>query len=103
MTRLIALLAPALLLLGACSRPVVPAAEAGPDDAVAAECRVEARSSPEAREVWRRQVPANIAVQDRLQGERAVAEANAFDACMRRRGVRRGGGVERVRPQNSFW
>jgi hypothetical protein len=102
MMRLIALALPALFL-AACSRAPAPVAATGGNDAVTAECRAEARNSPAVREAWRAQIPSNQTLEDRVRAEAAMAEANAFDDCLRRRGVRTGGGVERVRPSGWYW
>jgi hypothetical protein len=40
--------------------------------------------------------------EDRVNALRTEAEARAFDQCLRQRGIRRGGGVERVRPPGFF-
>jgi hypothetical protein len=102
MMRLIAVALPALLLV-ACSRAPAPAPAGGGNDPVAAECRAESRNSPAVREAWRAQIPSNQTLEDRMRAEINMAEANAFEDCMRRRGVRAGGGVERVRPPGWYW
>ena len=105
MTRatLLALALPALLLAGCGATPVERRVAAEiPNKPVVAESRAEARRAPEVRDVWRQMNTINRSQQDRLTAMAIDAESNAFDACLRRRGVIRGGGVERVRPQG-FW
>jgi hypothetical protein len=98
-----ALALPALLLAGCGGTPEERRVAAEmPNNPVVAECRQEARRAPEVRDVWRQMSVTNRTQQDRLTAMATEAESNAFDACLRRRGVIRSGGVERVRPQ-SFW
>jgi hypothetical protein len=67
------------------------------------ECRVEARTSPGVRDAFRQMNPVDLTHQDRVNAEAVLARARALDECLRRRGVIRGGGVERVRPQGWYW
>jgi hypothetical protein len=94
------LLLASLVLLAACSRAPSPAA--GPEDPALAACRAEARNSPEVREVMRAMNTGNATQRDRIEAQRAVTEGRVFDECLRQRGLRRGGGVERVQPQGFF-
>ena len=91
------LAAPALLLLAACgggqSRP--PATAESP---VVTACRQEARNSVDVRALARQQNTYNPTQTDRLVQLAAEAEGRAFNDCLRRNGLVRGGGVEAVRP-----
>ncbi|PWS38388.1 phosphoribosylamine--glycine ligase [Falsiroseomonas bella] len=101
---LLALALPALLAAGCGSTPEERRVAAElPNDPVVAECRQEARRDPSVRNVWREMNPSNRTQEDRLTAMAVEAESNAFDACLRRRGVIRSGGVERVRPQGFYW
>jgi hypothetical protein len=102
---LTALALPLLLLLGACAKqesewrlgadePNTPAVQA---------CRREAGIAPAVRDAWRQINDTNQTHQDRVNAEAIMARDAAFDACLRREGLRRGGGVERVRPQSFWW
>ena len=94
----------AALLLGACT-PTYRADEAafrGPDDAAHRECRAEAENAPTVMEFGRRVLPGNVAQQERLSAERQDALARAYQDCLRRRGLVRGGGVEPVRRPGMF-
>ncbi|MGK7866226.1 phosphoribosylamine--glycine ligase [Falsiroseomonas sp. E2-1-a20] len=83
----------ALLLLAACGsgRGAMPAMSDGPAQA---ECRAEARQSPEVEAQWRRVVIGLPSSEEQVRRERAQAESRAFTDCLRRRGLVRGGGVE---------
>ena len=87
----------AALLLAACGgdRHLATRA-AGPEEPGVAECRAEARQAP-APDMARQANPANAMNTARLVQEREALEARAFTACLRRRGLSRGGGVEAVR------
>jgi hypothetical protein len=86
-----------LLLAAACAGRQPTAQPAQPESAAVAECRAEARSSPAVQETWREWVPFNMPNNARVNDERAEAERRAFNDCLRRRGLSRGGGVEPVR------
>lgn len=97
-------LALAALLLGACT-PSYRADEAafrGPDDAAHRECRAEAENAPAVVEISRRTVLGNVAQQERVAAERQTVLARAYQDCLRRRGLVRGGGVEPVRRPGMF-
>lgn len=94
----------AALLLGACT-PSYRADEAafrGPDDAAHRECRAEAENAPAVVDTGRRVLIGNVTQQDRLAAERQDALARAYQDCLRRRGLLRGGGVEPVRRPGMF-
>jgi hypothetical protein len=98
MTRLAGLAA--LGLLAACSRsPATPAAPENPELAL---CREEARNIPLSRELRVRMLSATMAARAEIEREQAEAESRAFNDCLRRRGVLRGGGVEPVRRPGLF-
>ena len=86
-----------LLLLAGCGgdRHLTTRA-AGPEQPGVAECRAEARevSVPG---MARQANPANAMNTARLAQEREAVELRAFNDCLRRRGLSRGGGVEPVR------
>jgi hypothetical protein len=86
---------PVLLLLAACAAraPEPPRMAEGPDQAA---CRAEAAQASTPRDTWRRMNDQNATLMDQLRAEAAQAQEAAFRECLRRRGVRRGGGVERV-------
>lgn len=92
-------LAVTLALLGGCSlfrsepQPVV---EETPTERA---CRVEARRSPEVRELWAQANPSVTPNSERLAGERRLAENRAFNDCLRREGQAVPGGVEPQRPR----
>lgn len=94
MRRLAAL--PALLLLAACGGTPAPAPRPGEDPQVA-ECREEARQSPQSQDMARRMNFNNPTQMDRIREEQRMAEARVFQDCLRRRGLSRGGGVEPLR------
>ena len=88
-----------LPLLAACARtPAPPPTPSVPDTPEVAACRAEARNSPEVRDIGHRMNPANTYQTARVAALRDEAEGRAFNDCLRRRGISRGGGVERVRP-----
>ena len=94
----------AALLLGACT-PSYRADEAalrGPDDPAHRECRSEAENAPAAVDAGRRALIGNVPQQDRLAAERQDAVARAYQDCLRRRGLIRGGGVEPIRRPGMF-
>ena len=94
----------AALLLGACT-PSYRADEAafrGPDDAAHRECRAEAENAPAVVEISRRVLIGNVAQQERIAAEREAVLARAYQDCLRRRGLVRGGGVEPVRRPGMF-
>ena len=94
----------AALLLGACT-PSYRADEAafrGPNDAAHRECRAEAENDPSVVDNSRRVLIGNLTQQDRLAAERQDALARAYQDCLRRRGLLRGGGVEPVRRPGMF-
>jgi hypothetical protein len=100
MTRALAITA-CLLALAACGgRSAAPGAQA--ESPVQAECRDEARQSPDRRDFYRRMVIGQVNQQDRIEAEIREAEARAYADCLRRRGVLRGGGVEAVRRPAGF-
>ncbi len=89
-----------LALLAACSRtPATPAAPENPEIAV---CREEARNIPVSRELRTRLITTTNAGRAEIEREQAEAESRAFNDCLRRRGVLRGGGVEQVRRPGLF-
>ena len=87
-----------LLLLASCARAPTPPAPSGPDSPEVAACRAEARNSPEVRNLGRQVNMNNPTQEARVTALRDEAEGRAFNDCLRRRGLSRGGGVERVRP-----
>lgn len=90
----------ALLLLGACgARQSAPAAPENPEIAA---CRAEARDIPLSRDIRARLMTTHPAGRAAIEAELAEAEQRAFNDCLRRRGIRRGGGVEPVRRQGLF-
>ena len=94
----------AALLLGACT-PSYRADEAafrGPDDAAHRECRAEAENAPAVVDFSRRVMIGNVAQQERVAAERQTVLARAYQDCLRRRGLVRGGGVEPVRRPGMF-
>lgn len=94
----------AALLLGACT-PAYRADEAafrGPDDPARRECRAEAENAPEVVAFGRQARLDNIPAQDRLAAQRQDAVTRAYQDCLRRRGLMRGGGVEPVRRPGMF-
>lgn len=95
-------LAAALLLplLAACGGPARTPAE--PEPAGFAECRAEAQRSAEAVNLGRQWTPNNRTQDERLAAERSVVVQRAFDDCLRRRGLARGGGVEAIRRPGMF-
>lgn len=93
-----------LLLLAACT-PAYRADEAafrGPDDPAHRECRAEAERSPEVVAVGRQAFLGNPAQQERIESGRQQVVARAYQDCLRRRGLIRGGGVEPVRRPGMF-
>lgn len=86
----------ALLLLAACAGREA-ARPAAPESPEMAACREEARDLPLARELRARMITATATGRARMEAELAEAESRAFSDCLRRRGIRRGGGVEPVR------
>lgn len=84
-----------VLLLAACGAraPEAPRLAEGPDQAA---CRAEAAQAGTPRDTWRRMNEQNATLMDQLRGEAAQAQEAAYRDCLRRRGVLRGGGVERV-------
>ena len=91
----LALLA-ALALMSCASRPAAPVADVPVDPGVA-ECRAEARASPEMRLLQRERVMGNTTNEARVAAEREALEQRLLTDCLRRRGLTRGGGVEPVR------
>jgi hypothetical protein len=92
----------ALLLLGACGSPRTASAPAAPENPEIAACREEARNLPLSRDLRARLLTTHAAGRAEIEREQAEAESRAFNDCLRRRGVRRGGGVEAVRRQGLF-
>ena len=94
----------AALLLAACASriPAPDPNEPAIDPVVAQECRQEARSSGAARDAWRTQNAHSRYYTDIVNQRVADAEGQVFADCLRRRGVTRGGGVERVRAPSFF-
>lgn len=90
------LVLPLLLVMAACGGTPAPVARPGEDPQVA-ECREEARQSPQSQELARRMNFNNPTQMDRVREEQRVAEARVFQDCLRRRGLSRGGGVEPLR------
>lgn len=89
-----------LALLAACSRtPATPAAPENPEVAI---CREEARNIPVSRDLRARLTTMHAAGRAEIEREQAEAESRAFNDCLRRRGVLRGGGVEQVRRPGLF-
>ncbi len=91
------LLTASLLLLAACGGPRTAAAPAAPENPEIAACREEARNQPIARDLRARLMTTHAAGRAEIEREQAEAESRAFNDCLRRRGVRRGGGVEALR------
>ncbi len=81
------------LLLAACAGAAPRQAALSPEQEA---CRSEAESSTPAQEFGRRWNPANENLMAELRAERTRAVEAAYRDCLRRRGVVRGGGVERV-------
>lgn len=100
--RLCLALALPALLLAACGAPRTARPAPEPERPEIAECRREARDSGAMRDLGRQLNPSNPANMDRLRAEAAEAERRAFNDCLRRRGVLRGGGVEPVRRPGMF-
>jgi membrane-bound lytic murein transglycosylase B len=90
-----------ILLLVACGS-TTPSPPPTAEQREFAECRAEARASPEMREIGRESWMNNTTNQARIQNERAETEARLFADCLRRRGISRGGGVEPVRRRNAI-
>lgn len=87
----------ALLLLAACdSDRHLTTRAPGPEEPGVAECRAEARQAT-VPGMARQANPANAMNTARLMQEQEAAELRAFNDCLRRRGLSRGGGVEPVR------
>lgn len=87
-----------LLALAACARgPTDPRPEPGPPSAAEAQCRAEARRSPELRDVMREVNPGNPENLDRLRTQRVEVEGRLVAECLRARGQPAPGGVEPVR------
>ena len=53
-------------------------------------------------DIGRRVLIGNVAQQERMAAERQDAVARAYQDCLRRRGLIRGGGVEPVRRPGMF-
>ncbi len=88
-----------LLALAACSaqRPAtdVLGERLTPEQA---ECRAEARRSPEVRLTYREVNPTPNSVNEaRIREERRIAETTAWRRCLRERGLALPGGVEIIR------
>jgi hypothetical protein len=100
MTRLLRLLCAPLLFvpfLAACGGGSRPGASPPPQEREspeAAQCREEARRSPEVTRLARELNPSNLANAQRVGEERRIAEVRAFRDCMVRRGAALPGGVE---------
>ncbi len=92
-----ALILAVLLPLAACGGTTRPVPMAGPQGPEAAACRSEAEASTPARNLGRQQNFDNPNLMDRLAREREQAVLRAYNDCLRRRGLVRGGGVEAVR------
>jgi len=94
----------AVLLLAACASRTPPPDPTEPaiDPVVSRECREEARASSAARDAWRTQNVNNPYYTDVVNRRVADAEGQVFADCLRRRGVTRGGGVERVNAPRFF-
>jgi membrane-bound lytic murein transglycosylase B len=105
MRRVKGLPALALLLLAACGGTApAPSATANPADPAIAECREEARNSPEVRELWREANMNTPTQRERMRQRRSEVETRVYGDCIRRRGLVRGGGVEPVRrPSGSLF
>ncbi|MGG5811547.1 phosphoribosylamine--glycine ligase [Falsiroseomonas sp. CW058] len=80
-----------------------PAAPATAEDPAVAACRDEARDSPAVRDLGRRMLIGDISQTERVRAEQRAAEARAFNDCLRRRGLARGGGVEQVQPRGGIF
>jgi hypothetical protein len=88
----------ALLLLAACARaPQTAATPQPPENPEVAACRAEARGSGQTRDAGRQVNFSNPNQMDRVRQMEADAESRAFNDCLRRRGLVRGGGVEPLR------
>ncbi|MDB5414925.1 MAG: hypothetical protein JWR10_3260 [Rubritepida sp.] len=85
----------AMLLLTACMASVEPLTPTPLMDN--AECRAEARSSPEVRNTSREANLENPANLRRVQTERNETEARVYNGCLRRLGLPIAGGVEPIR------
>jgi hypothetical protein len=94
----LAFLAAVPLLLAACARSPAPPTSPVADSPEVAACRTEARNSPEVCSFSQRMNLANPTQMARTEALRDEAESRLFSDCLRRRGISRGGGVERVRP-----
>jgi hypothetical protein len=95
-----ALAAGLLPLLAACGG--ADRAPATPDPPGFAECRTEAQRSAAAVDLGRQWVPNNPTHDERLAAQRDAVVQQAFNECLRRRGLVRGGGVEAVRRPGMF-
>jgi hypothetical protein len=81
---------------GAAPTPTVP------DPPGFAECRAEAQRSGQAVNLGRQWLPNNPTHDERLAAQRDAVVQQAFNECLRRRGLVRGGGVEAVRRPGMF-
>lgn len=89
-----------LPLVAACGG--TPEPPAPPENPGVAGCRAEAQAAFSSRSFARQASPGNATNEVRLERERAEAERVAFNDCLRRRGLARGGGVEPLRRPGSF-
>lgn len=87
----------ALALLATACGPRLPPGQPRPVSAQEAECRAEARRSPEMRVVMREVNPGNPENLDRVRTERLDVENRLTADCMRARGLPAPGGVEPIR------
>jgi hypothetical protein len=96
---------PALALLGlaACGGRDPGPVTTVPESPEVAACREEARTAPNPRDFGREQNLANATRTEQLRQERLAVEQRAFNDCLRRRGLTRGGGVEAVRPSRTLF
>lgn len=83
-----------LLLLAGCGGAAAPVVSDNPAHAA---CRAEAAQAPGIAEASRRVMLGLPASQDRFEQARREAERQAFNDCLRRSGLVRGGGVEPLR------
>jgi hypothetical protein len=102
MSRIALALLGAVLLAG-CGAAPAARPQAAPEDPEVAACRAEARDNETVRALRARAVTMSAFARGQAEGELAAAEGRAFNDCLRRRGLSRGGGVERVLPRGALF